>query len=123
MPITSVSEVKIMLQVSGSSKDAQISALLPIVTDFIQGYCNTDFTTSTIGADSYGNTIVSSSTEQVYPDGLKLAAAHMIEYNIYKQHTGNVTSEGIGAYSVGYSNAYPQEIIDMLKPYRHVKFV
>ena len=115
MPLTSVNEMKIMLQVSGSSKDEIISTLLPVVTNFIEGYCYSNFM-------SGSSSDYSSSYQQVYPDGLKLAAAHMIEYMIYAQHKGNITNESIGAYSVGYATQFPQEITDMLKPYRKVRF-
>jgi hypothetical protein len=125
MPLTSVNEIKIILQVSGSSHDEQISTLLPIVTSHIENYCHTDFKPSSISIDSWGNVIHSSSIENEYPDGLKLVAAHMIEYLIYKAHQGNVSSETIGSYAVTYNSngAYPQDIIEMLKPYRKVKFV
>lgn len=124
MPLTSVNEVKIILQVSGSSYDEQISTLLPIVTSHIKNYCNNDFHTSVIGVDSYGNAGYSSSLDVVYPDGLKLAAAHMIEYILYKAKNANVAGESIGAYSVTYNsnNAYPADILEMLKPYRRVKY-
>jgi len=106
MPLTSVGEMKIILQVSGSSRDEQIKTLLPVVESFIQNYTHCSFET---GSE--------------FPDGLKLAAAHMIEYISYAQKKGNVTGESIGAYSVTYGSGYPQEIIDMLKPFRKVRFV
>ena len=106
MPLTSINEMKIILQVSGSSRDEQIKTLLPVVENFIQEYTHCSFAT---GSN--------------FPDGLKLAAAHMIEYISYAQKKGNVSSETIGAYSVTYGSGYPQEIIDMLKPFRRVNFL
>lgn len=119
MPITSVNEVKAMMNISGSSKDAQIAALLPAVTAYIEKYCKSDFVSGSL------NTFTGEwekSSEQVYPEGLKFVAARMIDYEINRQSKGNVTSEGIGAYSVGYNTSYPQELIDLLKSFRHVKF-
>ena len=134
MPITSVNEVKIMLQVSGSSYDEQIKALLPAVTDFIEAFCFTGFDKEPPQYNFYGNNpglfpisdayLYQTVQEKDYPHGLKLAAAQMVEYLMYKQKNANISSETIGAYSVAYSNAsaYPPDIIEMLKPYRKVKF-
>jgi len=124
MPLSSVNEVKIILGISGSTYDTQIQTLLPIVTNHIVNYCNNDFHLSEVGVDSYGNTAYSASAEVVYPDGLKLVCASMIEYQLYKAKNANVSSETIGAYSVTYNsnNQYPDDILESLKPYKYVKF-
>ena len=105
MPLTSVNEIKNILYITGSDHDSQISVLLPIVESHISNYCFTTFDTGSS-----------------FPDGLKLVCAHMIENIVYRAKKANITSETIGAYSVTYGREYPSEIIELLKPYRRVKF-
>ena len=104
MAVTTVSEVKTILQISGSSSDAVISTLIPIVSDYIKVYCRM--------------------TDQEIEDapGLKLTAINMIKFQMSNTQ-GNATSETIGDYSVSYSNSYPDNIKDVLDNYRKPKVI
>ena len=105
MPLTSVNEIKIICGISGSLYDQQISTLLPVVESYIQEATACTFDTGS-----------------AYPDGLKLAAGHMITYLLYKTKNSNISSETVGGYSVSFNNQYPDDINEMLRPFRKVKF-
>lgn len=96
-------EVKAILQLSGSTYDTVIDVMIPIAEDYALNYCN-----------------ISEYSGSVSP-GIKLPLAQMINYQIHKP--SNVTSETIGNYSVSYTNSYPKSILDGLRPYRRIKFI
>ena len=170
-------EVKNILQISDTGKDDTIETMIPIVRDFVIGYCNNKFlndnkyyTSNLIGF--YGDKVIDGNSglatfsvgmniyitgsdnndgaytvKQVadgsirtdkqmtletagesitiyqvqYPEGLKLAVANMVGFQL--NQTQGVTSESIGDYSVSYSMNYPDSILQSLRPYKKVKFV
>ncbi len=106
MAIVTLAEVKTLLSITDSSKDALITALIPIVEDFVVRHCNDDFT------DEDGVT--------TFPAGLKLPVAQMIKMQIeYKGVAGST----VGDYSVSFFANIPDGIRSMLKPYKKLKFV
>lgn len=106
MAIITLAEVKTLLSITDSSKDTLITALIPIVEDFVTKYCNDDFT------DEDGVTS--------FPAGLKLPTAQLIKFQMdYK----GVSSESIGDYSVSFFGNIPDGIKSMLRPYKKLKFV
>jgi len=125
MGLITVNEVKTILDTSGSSSDNRIEMLIPIVEDFIQHYCFSNFYSGSLTLGNqinfFESTGVLYGSEQVFPPGLKLAAAQMINFQLNSM-SGNIASEGIGAYSVSYSTTYPDTILAMLNPFRKVKF-
>jgi len=124
--VISVDEVKTILNISGSSYDDRIEILIPIVTDHIQNYCQTKFMSSslatTVISDVDGAYYALENTEQVFPVGLKLTASQMIWYQI-NSNKGNISSETLGAYSVTFNTGYPTSIMELMRPYRNVRFV
>lgn len=82
-------EVKTLLQISGASKDALISMIIPMVQDDIMTYCRNTF------EDVDGNV--------VWPDGIKLPAARMIGEQMSEMAGGGASigmqSESQGGYS------------------------
>ena len=104
MAIISLTEVKSLNQISGSTYDSTISTLIPFVSDYIS-----EFTKLTI--------------EQIEKKpGLKIVAAQMIQHQLQKPNA-NVSSEAIGDYSVSYNNTYPQYIMDILDTYRTCNYI
>ena len=102
--LISVDEVKQILQISGSAKDAFIDTMIPVVQDFTLKFCNITFACA-----------------ETYP-ALKLPLSQMINYQLGKP--SNVQSEKIGNYSVTYgSTTYPEHITAGLKPFRQAMFV
>jgi len=102
--IVTTSEVKAILQISGSTYDVPINAILPSVENFILKYCNITEDSASVAT------------------GLKLPAAQMVNYQL-NTLAANISSETIGGYSVSYNNSYPAFIFAALRPYRQIKFV
>ena len=101
MAVITLAEYKTLAGITGNDKDAQITALIPLIEDDIIAICNYDF-------------------GQGFPEGMKLYAAQMITYQMVA--AGNVAtmqSESIDGYS--YSRAeigqsgYPSSIETGLK--------
>lgn len=106
MAIITLAEVKTLLSITDSTKDTLITALIPIVEDFVVRHCNDDFT------DSEGVTS--------FPAGLKLPVAQLIKFQLeYK----GVSGESIGDYSVSFFGNIPDGIRSMLKAYKKLKFI
>ena len=120
-------EVKIFLQMSGSTQDDLIENLIPVVASHIENHCNNNFASSS----SYpyvdspysltGYYTVDSGVKD-YPEGLKLPASLMIKHLI-NSIDSNISSETIGAYSVTYNNNYPNSILGLLTPYKRITIV
>ena len=120
--LITVEQVKELLNISGSTTyDTFISASIPIVTDLIEQSTFNDFYSSSLSGSNY-----ISVTTKDYPDGLQLPATLLIKRYIDQVFTSgsnsNISSEGIGAYTVTYKFDIPDEINGMLKSYRMVKF-
>lgn len=92
--ITSLNKVKSVLQINGTNKDAAIAELIPLVEEWISGYCNQTF------ADSY-------------PAGYELIAIKMIEFNL-NQKSGK-TSESLSRHSITFETDYPSNITKGLR--------
>ena len=106
--IITIAEVKTLLQITDSSKDVLITALIPIVESDAMEYLNNDF-----GGD--------------YPEALKGYLADMIGYRAKKDH-GIILSETVSRYSVSYGGStefidgYPATIMKGLNKWRKVKW-
>jgi len=103
MAITTLTEVKALNQISGSTYDSTITALIPLVSDFIVTYCR-----------------MTEADIELNP-GIRLAAAQMIKYQLSKP--SNVSSETIGDYSVSYTMDYPEYITRLLDTYKQPNYV
>lgn len=106
MAVITLEEYKLLAGITGSTEDARITALIPMVQSDIVAICNYDFDEGTDDED--------------FPEGIKLYAAQMITYQ--RTAAGNVAtmqSESIDGYS--YSRAeigqsgYPSSIETGLK--------
>ena len=132
MAFITTNEARTLLQL-GSGSDALIDVLIPIVQSHIIYHCNNDFMSGSIDAfigytdayyfENYDDGYVDTSVTQSFPDGLKLAAAEMINYHLQNKNNNSKSSETIGAYSVTYNNQYPETILDLLKPYSKITFI
>jgi hypothetical protein len=106
--IITIAEVKTLLQITGDSKDALITMLIPIVESDLLTHLHNDF------AEHDG-----------YPPALKGYLADMIGYRAKKDH-GVVLSETVSRYSVTYGGAndfidgYPGSIMKGLNKWRKV---
>ena len=105
MAITTLAEVKTILRISDTSKDDYINAVIPMIEGYIKDYCN--------------NVFLDENETENYPEGLKLIAIKMIEYNL---NQSGVQSEKLGDYSVTYTTDYPDFIMRGLRRYRRVSF-
>jgi hypothetical protein len=104
MAITTLTEVKALNQISGSTYDTTITALIPLVSDFIVTYCR--MTENDIEKNS----------------GLRIAAAQMIKHQLSKPASA-VSAESIGDYSVSYTSDYPDYIMRILDTYKQTNYV
>lgn len=83
MALITVDEVKTFLQISGTSKDDLIEALIPEIEDELRSACNRTFLDST-GAEAWES-------------GMKLLASDMIAFRMDKSR--DLKSESQGGYS------------------------
>ena len=106
MAVITLEEYKLLAGITGPDKDAQITALIPLIEDDIIAICNYDFGQGTADED--------------FPEGMKLYAAQMITYqSVAAGNVATMQSESIDGYS--YSRAeigrsgYPSSIETGLK--------
>jgi hypothetical protein len=100
MSVISLDEVKTLLQISGTSKDALIEVLIPEIEQHWINYCNVSF------ADPW-------------PAGMKITSSKMIGYQMAQMKGAAASvgkqSESQGEYSytrgTGTSGLYPAEIL------------
>lgn len=92
--ITTTERVKEALQISGSQKDQAINELIPLVDDWIRGYCNDSFVDG-------------------YPEGYERIAVNLIGYDLMRKH--GVKSESLSRHSVTYSDDYPPSLTKGLR--------
>lgn len=108
MAIATLEEIKTLLQITDTTKDTLITALIPIVENDIFEYLNNYF-------DDYED----------YPAALKVYVANMVNFRIQKPKDG-ISSESISRYSVSYNidgeGGYPASITRGLNKWRKVKW-
>ena len=90
--ITTLSKVKTILNPKAS--DDQISELIPLVEEWIEGYCNTRF-------------------DGEYPPGYERIAINLIGYELARKH--GIKSESLSRYSVTYDDDYPPTLTKGLR--------
>lgn len=107
MAITTLANVKTVLGLTGSSKDAQITALIPLVESQYLSIRNKAFDLSGVTT--------------VYPVGSEMTAIKMIGFLLQNVNAYGKQSESLGDYSVSYSemgtNGYPVSITNEIKKY------
>ena len=101
MAITTIDNIKSILQLENTSKDLSIMAMIPMAEAFIQDYCNDEFLDG-------------------YPKGLELAAIRMIAYNLTVKP--GITKKVIGDAEVDFNPEYPADILSSLNKYRKIRF-
>lgn len=95
--IVTVQEVERTTGIKGKSE--RISELIPLVEDWIRGYCQDDFKDAN-GVDDF-------------PIGYSLIAIKMIEFNLYQK--AGYASEGLSRHSVSFATDYPSNITKGLR--------
>ena len=108
MAITTLSNVKTALAITGNTQDARISALIPMVESDYLNIRNKPF-----NLDIYGDI--------EYPAGSELTAIKMISWQLNNTNSFGKTSESLGDYSVSYQtngfSEYPASITGAIKKY------
>jgi hypothetical protein len=99
MAVTSLEKVKSVLRKSDSSFDEVITNLIPIVEDYMKGYCNDDF------LDDEGKVS--------YPKGYEFIAIRIIQYVL--NNKAGLNSEGIDVYNSVFSTDFPADVLRGLK--------
>lgn len=105
MAIIDLATTKTFLSLTDTSKDALITALIPIIEADYLKIRNTDFDTDDDGVT-------------VYPDGASYTASQMIGYQLYKKI--GVKSESFSGYSYQGEETirgYPKTIVDAIDKY------
>jgi hypothetical protein len=86
MAVITLAEYKTLAGISGTTQDALITALIPLVEDDIVAICNYAFGQGTVDED--------------FPDGMKLYATQMITFQIANAgKVATMQSESIDGYS------------------------
>jgi hypothetical protein len=100
MAVITLTEAKVLLQITSTTQDALITALIPIIEDEIREYTNQNWTDAP-DAPSW----------QAW---MKLPVSRMIGYNLNKNAGNGLQSESVGTYSytkAAMIGAYPAEIM------------
>jgi Phage gp6-like head-tail connector protein len=90
--ITTVERAKTILNLKAN--ESQISELIPLVEEWMKGYCNDDFLTG-------------------YPEGYERIAINLIGYDLKRKH--GVKSESLSRHSVTYDEDYPPSLTKGLR--------
>lgn len=96
-----VGDVKKILKIAGDSNDDAIEMLIPLTEDFLKRKCKDDFV-------------------EGLPPGLQLAEVAIIRHFLTEK---GVSREAIGDYAVQYFGNLPSSVLEMIKPYRKIKFI
>jgi uncharacterized membrane protein len=99
--ITTLEKVKSVLQITNNNKDAAINELIPLVEEWIKGYCNNDFING-------------------YPSDYESIAIEMIANDLTKLPKQGIQSESLSRYSIQYiagvtAQRYPESITRHLR--------
>jgi hypothetical protein len=108
MAITTLATVKLVLGITGTTKDAQITALIPIVESQYLAIRRIPFK-------------VDENDDIVYPAGAEAVAIKMIDWQMNNTRSYGKNSESLGDYSVTYDtnriSEYPTQITNMIEKY------
>jgi hypothetical protein len=114
MAIITLARAKLFLQITDTTRDALIEALIPEVEADYERLRNRDFD-------------VDSNDDIEYPDGSELVAAQMIGFHLQPsmKSGGAMKSESIGSYSYtrddNSADGYPKSITCRIKRYVRAK--
>ncbi len=114
--ITTLEQVKLILGITGDSKDALIIAMIPIVEEDYLAIRNKAFDLDDEGAT-------------VYPTGAEFTAIRMIGYKLNTLGQDGIASESLSRHSISYQQGsgsgtaglYPASVIGAIK--RYAEFV
>lgn len=101
MAVITLAEAKTLLQITDTTKDALITALIPIIEDEIREYTNQEWTDAP--------------DTPIWQNWMKLPVSRMIGFNLNKNAGNGLRSESIGTYSytkAAMSGSYPTEIMN-----------
>jgi hypothetical protein len=98
-------EVKTLLQIQTTNHDGYLDAIIPLIIEWVQGYCHQSFEND--------------QEELKLPGGAKIFVAQACEFNM---NQAGMQSESLGDYSVSYTTDYPESMMKLLRPYRKVSW-
>lgn len=96
-----IEEIKLINGEQGTVKDKYYGAMLPLLLDHVQEWCNNTFTPPNI------------------PGGVKLFLAKAIQFN---QNKAGLKGRTMGTVSYSYDLEFPASLYTYLRPYRRLKF-
>ena len=106
-----VDRVKAILWIQDHQYDDYLNEVVPSLKEFAKEHCNNKFLVEDPeNPDEY--------IEEL-PGPVVMFIARAVEYNI---NQAGLKSESLGDWSASYSQELPQSVIDLLKPYRKVRF-
>lgn len=112
----SVRDIKTILQIDETEHDDYIEAMLPLVIDMVEDYCNNTFAER----NSDGSLVKTKEGYRINKSGIVVPIAKIIEY--YMNQSG-VSQQMVSRVMVTYSDDLPKSITSVLNKYRRVKFV
>lgn len=95
-------EVKTLLQVSDTSQDTLITALIPIAEDYVKQYTN-------------------NFSDNVFPASVKLVISQIVSFHLVAKDT-SIASEKVGGISYTYKDSYPSSVYKTLNSYRKLRW-
>ncbi|WP_433958849.1 phage head-tail connector protein [Cytobacillus horneckiae] len=98
-------EVKKILQIKTTKHDEYFETMIPLLIDWVATHCNNSF------KDKLGQLALSG--------GVKIFIAKACEHNM---NVSGVSSRSMGSVSYTYDMDFPPAIMNLLKPYKRVKF-
>lgn len=108
MAIITLTEAKTLLQITDTSKDDLITALIPIIESDIREYCNANFQDSPL--------------EPSWSEWMKLPAAKMIGFNMELSNFNGMKSESQGGYSYTKEDSFSGYPLSILKSFDKIKY-
>ncbi|WP_044639738.1 phage head-tail connector protein [Risungbinella massiliensis] len=99
-------EVKTLLHILNDKNDAYLTAIIPMVEDFVKSYCNQQF------QNELGET--------VFPGAVKLVIAQLCRYHM---KDGQIQFDMTRNNTITNTEQYPLEMLKTLNLYRKPRFI
>jgi hypothetical protein len=101
-----IEEVKALLRIENTKNDTYLAAVLPLIEDYVKGYCNQDFKND-LGAT-------------VYPGSVQLAIAQLCRWHM---RAGQIQVETARTGSSVNLEQYPADLLRSLRQHKRPIFV
>ena len=114
-------DIKHILEIDHTDHDNYIRKMIPLTIDVIKNYTKNDFMVANPDYDP-SRPISSTNKRKIekFEGGVEIAVAKIIEF--YMLESG-VQSETISKVSTSFATDLPKSILDLLKPYKRMKFL